>query len=110
MSPLKVPPTVLQLIETKTKDAIQDTIRLIEFEGWVKNYKESHTDWESDFNYYDFVEAVLLILIYTYSSSNIPKKYNYLDEIFQAKQLMKKDIVNLENFILSKLFCSLVSI
>ena len=110
MSPLKVPPTVLQLIETKTKDAIQDTISLIEFEGWVKNYKESHTDWESDFNYYDFVEAVLIILIYTYSSSDLPKKYNYLEEIFQAKQLMRRDIVNLENFILSKLFCSLVSI
>jgi deoxyhypusine synthase len=37
-------------------------------------------------------------------------KYSYLEEIFQAKQLMRRDIVNLENFILSKLFCSLVFI
>jgi DNA polymerase III subunit gamma/tau len=110
VSPLKVPSNILHLIENRAKESIYDSLSLLEFESWVKNYKDSHPEWDSDFNYFDFIDAVLLILLHTYSSSELPNKYFCLEEIFTAKQLMKRDIANLENYILSKLFNSLINL
>jgi DNA polymerase-3 subunit gamma/tau len=108
LSPVKAPIEVLQLIESKATDSIHDSLLLLNFESWIKGYKDSHPEWEKDFTYSHFIDAVLLVLLYVYESSELEDKYYFQEKILEAKEFLYKDITNLENFIISRLFMQLV--
>jgi DNA polymerase III subunit gamma/tau len=107
LSPVKAPTEVLQLIESQAVESINDNIRLLEFENWIKSYKDSHPEWEKDFSNSHFIDAVLLVLLYVYESSDLPNKHYYQEKILEGKEYLYKDITNLENFIISRLFMQL---
>ena len=108
LSPINIPSVVLQIIEDKFKESVSDPLLILEFETWIKHYKEVHPEWDGDsFRYPIFIEAVLLVMLYIYDVSNISNKYSYMEEILNTKELLYNDISNIENFLLSKLFFKL---
>lgn len=104
LNPINIPQPVLDLIESKLESSIEDSILMLEFETWVRNYKDTHPEWTGDFDYKIFIEAVLLILMYIVQKSKFQNKYIILEEIFNTKEILHFGIANLEIFLMSRLF------
>lgn len=104
ISPIRVPQNILNMIESKLESALANSILMLDFETWVKNYKDSHQEWDYDFDYKIFVEGVLLIILYKLEKSSLPNRLELMEEVIKTKELLYYGIANLENSLLSRLF------
>ncbi len=103
LSPTKAPTETIELTLAQSEKGLHNPASLLEFETWVRQYKESHPHWKEDFHYSEFLELVCLCLIYQFSK---PDKRNIeiLEFLFEFKKNLHREIPNLENFLLSQLF------
>lgn len=107
LSPFDAPSEVVALTRKKIENTVNDPILLLELENWVKTYKDEHPEWPEDFNYIEFLEMFCTIMIYVYNKNDQEKNLERLEALFEFKRELHKNIPNLENFILSRLFFKL---
>jgi DNA polymerase III subunit gamma/tau len=108
--PFDIPPEVISLTRKKIEESFEDGILLLELENWIYMYKDSHPEWEEDFNFIEFLELFSTILIYLYSRSELKNKNLLIEYVFKFKMELHKKIPALENIALSELFFSLMNI
>jgi DNA polymerase III subunit gamma/tau len=103
LAPTRVPTAVIELTLAQTEKGLTNPLGLLEFENWVRHFKDNPGEWKEDFNYNEFLELVCLCLIFQFSK---PDKHNIkiLDFLFTFKETLHRQIPNLENFLLSQLF------
>jgi DNA polymerase-3 subunit gamma/tau len=104
LDPFNAPVEVIQLSKTMVEQNIGDALSLLKLENWIKGYKADHPEWEEDFNYNEFLEMISAIMLYEFSKKNSLNASEELTEIFNFKEDLHKNIPNLENFLLSRLF------
>jgi DNA polymerase-3 subunit gamma/tau len=103
LNPTFAPPQVIELISKKVEESIGSPMAILQLEFWVKSYKDSHPEWEEDFNYHEFLELVCLLIIYHYSQK-FPSRIQNIEYLYEFKEKLHYNIAGLDHFLLSQLF------
>lgn len=108
--PFEIPEEAIKLIVSKVENSISDSIELLKLEDWIYQFKNSHLEWEEDFNFFEFLEFFSTCLIYSFSNSELKNKLLILEKIFEFKNDLHKKIPGLETFLISDLFFNLTNL
>ena len=102
--PYDIPSEVITLTREMVSKNLKDSILLLQLENWIREYKDEHPEWTEDFDYTEFLELVSTVMIYELSKENLEENISQIENLYQFKLQLHKNIPGLEHFLVSELF------
>jgi len=88
-------------------NTIHDSLLLLQLESWILSHKTKASKWKVEFEFRKFLDIVTSLMIYTYGRDRKKNWEECIEAIYECKEILHKEIPNMEGFALSRMFYKL---